>query len=36
MTVVSPDADRAASSVGSRHQPPHLVAHQFGADLRCF
>jgi len=23
-------------TVGSRHQPPHLVAHQFGADLRCF
>jgi len=36
MTVVRPDADRAASSGGSRHQPPHLVAHQFRADLRCF
>ena len=36
MTVVRPDADRAASSGGSRRQPPHLVAHQFRADLRCF
>ena len=33
MTTVS---RRAESPAGPRHQLPHLVAHQFGADLRCF
>jgi ABC-2 type transport system permease protein len=33
MTAASRNAD---SPVGSRRELPHLVAHQFRADLRCF